>query len=123
VGFIIGIEGKNINNIRDISAARIDIYQNDINNKYRQIELQGSPESISKASEKIYKIVNKYYFFSSSDRKDERVRPRHRLRNENRENINRSYVQPERKVLRIRLGKDRRTSSKIKRTSGGNLTN
>ena len=64
VGFIIGIEGKNINNIRDLSGARIDVYQQDVAHKYRQIELQGSPDEISKAAEKIYKIVNKYYFFN-----------------------------------------------------------
>jgi hypothetical protein len=48
-----------------MTDTRIDVFQNDIDNKYRQIELQGSPENISRASEKIYKIVNKYYFFES----------------------------------------------------------
>jgi hypothetical protein len=32
--------------------------------------LQGSPENISRATEKIYKIVNKYYFFESRRRSD-----------------------------------------------------
>ncbi len=66
MGFIIGIEGKNINTIRDISGSRIDVYQQDVAHKYRQIELQGSPDEISRAAEKIYKIVNKYYFFNQN---------------------------------------------------------
>lgn len=53
-----------------MTDTRIDVFQNDINNKYRQIELQGSPENISKAGEKIYKIVNKYYFFDNSNRRN-----------------------------------------------------
>lgn len=63
VGFIIGIEGKNINSIRDMTGARIDVFHQDINNKFRQIELAGSCSDIAKASEKIYLIVNKYYYF------------------------------------------------------------
>jgi hypothetical protein len=67
VGFIIGIEGKNINRIRDMSGAKIDVFQHDINTKYRQIELAGSALDISRATEKIYKIVNKYYFFNQDN--------------------------------------------------------
>ncbi len=66
VGFIIGIEGKNINRIRDMSGARIEVFQHDINDKFRQIELAGTPIDISRAAEKIYKIVNKYYFITPS---------------------------------------------------------
>jgi hypothetical protein len=98
-GFIIGIEGKNINTIRDITGARIEVFQHDIVHKYRQIELQGSPEEISKACEKIYKIVNKYYFFNqrhaghgrreeSGDRK-KRVRLGVRTRKDREERENR----------------------------------
>jgi len=54
-----------------MTDTRIDVFQNDIDNKYRQIELQGSPENISRATEKIYKIVNKYYFFESRRLSDE----------------------------------------------------
>ena len=75
-GFIIGIEGKNINTIRDLTGARIEVFQQDVVHKYRQIELQGSPEEISKACEKIYKIVNKYYFFNQSQKEQLRERRR-----------------------------------------------
>jgi hypothetical protein len=66
VGFIIGIEGKNINKIRELSGTRIDVFQQDITSRYRQIELAGSASSVSQAAENIYKIVNKYYFFDHS---------------------------------------------------------
>jgi hypothetical protein len=42
IGFIIGIDGKNINDIRDNSGARIEVFQDNINHKYRQIEVAGS---------------------------------------------------------------------------------
>jgi hypothetical protein len=91
VGFIIGIDGKNINRIRDMSGSRIEVFQHDINNKYRQIELAGNPVDISRAAEKIYRIVNKYYFTSPanarrpnpSDERDKKRRsaePRSRIR-------------------------------------------
>jgi hypothetical protein len=47
-----------------VSGARIEVFQHDINDRYRQIELAGSPVDISRAAEKIYKVVNKYYFVS-----------------------------------------------------------
>jgi hypothetical protein len=45
-----------------MSGARIEVYQHNINDKYRQIELAGSTIDLSRATEKIYKIVNKYYY-------------------------------------------------------------
>ena len=49
-----------------MSGARIEVFQHDINDKFRQIELAGTPIDISRASEKIYKIVNKYFFITPS---------------------------------------------------------
>lgn len=62
MGFIIGIEGKNINKIRDNSGAKIDVFHVNINNLYRQIELAGSVASLATAAEQIYRFVNKYYY-------------------------------------------------------------
>jgi hypothetical protein len=55
-----------------MSGARIEVYHHDINDKYRQIELAGTPVDISRAAEKIYKIVNKYYFVApgNNERRD-----------------------------------------------------
>jgi hypothetical protein len=50
-----------------MSGARIEVFQHDINDRYRQIELAGSPVDVSRAAEKIYKIVNKYYFINPNN--------------------------------------------------------
>lgn len=63
IGFIIGIEGKNINTIRDESKARIEVFPQ-TNSKMRQIEIAGNPNSISKAAEKIFSIEEKYCNFN-----------------------------------------------------------
>ena len=78
IGFIIGIEGKNINSIRDETGARIEVHPQNDSRKYRQIEIAGDPLSISKAAEKIYGITYKYVNFNNqqilnrSDNKDYR---------------------------------------------------
>lgn len=64
MGFIIGIEGKNINKIRDSSGAKIDVFHENINKRYRQIELAGSVASLASAAEQIYRYVNKYYYYN-----------------------------------------------------------
>lgn len=71
VGFIIGIEGKNINKIRDTSGAKIDVFHENINNRYRQIELAGSVSSLSSAAEQIYRFVNKYYYYNPNQAENE----------------------------------------------------
>jgi hypothetical protein len=74
-----------------MSGARIEVYHHNINEKYRQIELAGSTLDISRASERIYKIVNKYYFINPNlpkrnDTSSDRVRvkrpedPKRRIR-------------------------------------------
>ena len=60
IGFVIGIEGRNINSIRSESKAKIDVFQPVNRAHYRQVELKGDPESISKASERIFEIEEKY---------------------------------------------------------------
>ena len=63
IGFIIGIEGKNIKLIRNETGARIEVHPQNNSKKYRQIEIAGEPLSISKAAEKIYSITYKYFNF------------------------------------------------------------
>ena len=63
IGFIIGIEGKNIKLIRNETGARIEVHPQNNSRKYRQIEIAGEPLSISKAAEKIYGITYKYVNF------------------------------------------------------------
>lgn len=67
MGFIIGIEGKNINKIRDNSGAKIDVFQENIGDKFRQIELAGSVSSLVSAADQIYRFVNRYYYYNSSN--------------------------------------------------------
>lgn len=66
IGFIIGIDGKNINTIRDETGARIEVFAQNNSRDYRQIEIAGSPGSISRAAEKIYSITNRYINFDNS---------------------------------------------------------
>ena len=82
------------------------MFQHDVCHKYRQIELQGSPEEISKAAEKIDKFVNKYYFFNQRDEE-------HGHGKRDRRQVEGSY---EVKRKRVRLGgksrKDKRDASR-----------
>ena len=65
IGFIIGIDGKNINQIRDETNAKIEVFpQNNIRN-YRKIEIAGDPEGIAGAANKIYSITKKYFYFNN----------------------------------------------------------
>jgi transcription antitermination factor NusA-like protein len=57
IGFILGIEGKNIKLIRNETGSRIEVHPQNNSRKYRQIEIAGEPLSISKAAEKIYGIT------------------------------------------------------------------
>ena len=65
IGFIIGIDGKNINQIRDETNAKIEVFpQNNLRN-YRKIEIAGEPEGIAGAANKIYSITKKYFYFNN----------------------------------------------------------
>jgi hypothetical protein len=87
VGFVIGIDGKNINKIRDLTDAKVDVKAEDIGGKYRQIELAGTISlitgksvQISRAAERIYRIVNKYYLHEGRERGQNLTKPRLKLR-------------------------------------------
>ena len=65
IGFIIGIDGKNINQIRDETNAKIEVFpQNNVRN-YRKIEIAGDPDGIAGAANKIYSITKKYFYFNN----------------------------------------------------------
>ncbi len=80
-GFIIGVEGKNINSIRDISKAKVEVFSKDIVEGLREIEIQGSPLEITIAAEKIYKTVNKYYYYNNNTEINSKKRVRVSLGN------------------------------------------
>lgn len=88
IGFIIGIEGKNINSIRDETKARIEVYPPKNSAKFREIEISGSPIDISRASERIFMIEEKYINFNrsapSKEQKDSYRRSRSRSRSRSR---------------------------------------
>ena len=64
IGFIIGIEGKNINQIREETNAKIEVYSPNNSVNYRKIEIAGDPRGIAGAAEKIYEITKKYFYFN-----------------------------------------------------------
>ena len=70
IRFVIGIEGRNINSIRSESKAKIDVFQSVNRAHYRQIELKGDPESICKASERIFDIEEKYNKYGKKRRRE-----------------------------------------------------
>ena len=76
IGFIIGIEGKNINQIREETNAKIEVNNFPNNSRsYRKIEISGDPQAIAGAAGKIYNITKKYFYFknpskSERDRRD-----------------------------------------------------
>ena len=65
VGFIIGMNGKNINQIRDETNTKIEVYSPGNSKNYRKIEISGAPQSIANASEKIFEISKRYFYFNN----------------------------------------------------------
>ena len=63
IGFIIGISGKNINQIRDETNTKIEVFTPNNTKNYRKIEIAGSPQNIADAGEKICEITRKYFNF------------------------------------------------------------
>ena len=91
IGFIIGIEGKNINQIREETNAKIEVYNcpnNAIN--YRKIEIAGDPKAIAGAAGKILNIARKYYYFKNPS-KNERDRDRREIDHDNRDIRDRDF--------------------------------
>ena len=74
VGFVIGIDGKNINTIRAETDAKIEVFPPNESKRYRKIEISGNPHSISAAAERIYCISYKYINFGKDSRYPERDR-------------------------------------------------
>ena len=60
VSYLIGVKGKNINDIRLRTGTKIEVFPPVHNADYRQVEISGAPDLIAKASEKIYDIVFKF---------------------------------------------------------------
>ena len=89
IGFIIGIDGKNINQIRDDSNAKIEV-SNPNSSNYRKIEIAGDPKGISLAAEKIYAIVKKYFYFNNPKILNRNERDRRELEYE-RDNRSREF--------------------------------
>jgi len=65
IGFIIGINGKNINQIRDETNTKIEVYTLNNTKSYRKIEIAGVPQSIADAGAKICEITRKYFNFDN----------------------------------------------------------
>lgn len=104
-----------------MSGARIEVFQNDVNERFRQIELSGSPVDIARAAEKIYKIVNKYYFFENEPKvkESDRYSNKKRSRDEDygerpikRKNEDRK-VRENRPKARLRLSKTTKSKKGI----------
>ena len=64
IGFIIGINGKNINQMRDETNTKIEVFAPNSTKKYRKVEVAGTPQDIAEAGEKIYEITRKYFYFN-----------------------------------------------------------
>ena len=62
VGYVIGIDGKSINKIRELSEAKIDISPGKLDTIYKKVEISGKSIQIKRACERIYRIVNDYYY-------------------------------------------------------------
>lgn len=78
IGFIIGIDGKNINGIREETDAKIEVFPQNESKRFRKIEISGDPHSISAAAERIYSITYKYINFGKDDRYPPEKDHRHR---------------------------------------------
>ena len=65
IGFIIGINGKNINQIREETNAKIEVYSLNTTKNYRKVEISGVPQIIANAAEKIYIITRRYFNFNN----------------------------------------------------------
>jgi hypothetical protein len=64
-----------------MTGARIEVFRHNVNDKYRQIELAGSTLDLSRAAERIYKIVNKYHYIDpTQSKRNERSDDRRRMK-------------------------------------------
>ena len=70
IGFIIGIDGRNINSIREESRAKIEVFPKLNKGKFRKIDIYGSPDKIFRACERIFNIEEKYIHFNKNEQKN-----------------------------------------------------
>ena len=63
IGNLIGIQGKNINQLREETNATIEVFSPSASKKYRKVEVAGVPQSIAEAGERICAIARKFYYF------------------------------------------------------------
>ena len=56
IGRIIGISGNTINQIREETNAKVEVFPQNNDKKFRKIEVAGVPQNIAEAGEKIYEI-------------------------------------------------------------------
>ena len=98
VGFIIGMNGKNINQIRDETNTKIEVYAPGNSKNYRKIEISGGPQNIADASEKIFEISKRYFYFNNekilnrNEQSPQREKSWERDRNrDNRDNRDQGY--------------------------------
>ena len=68
IGNIIGINGKNINQTREETNTKIEVFSPNNAKKFRKVEVAGAPQNIAEAGEKIYDMTRKYFNF-----KDEKL--------------------------------------------------
>ena len=71
VGYIIGSNGKNINQIRDETNTKVEVYSQNTSKNFKKIEVAGVPQGIANAGEKICEISKKYFNFDD-DKNDKR---------------------------------------------------
>ena len=64
IGRIIGISGNTINQIREETNAKVEVFPQNNDKKFRKIEVAGVPQNIADAGEKIYSISRKYFYFN-----------------------------------------------------------
>ena len=93
IGFIIGIEGKNINQIREETNAKIEVYSPNNTRNYRKIEITGDPQGIVWEAEKIYSFTRRYFYFNMPKflNRNDRDRERDRRDMEERDNRERDF--------------------------------
>ena len=65
-GFIIGIKGKNINQIREETNAKIEVYSpnNSVNYRKIKMKLPGIPGVLPGQLKKKYSITRRYFYFN-----------------------------------------------------------
>ena len=96
VGYVIGIDGKSINKIRELSEAKIDISPGELDTIYKRVEISGKSIQIKRASERIYRIINEYYYSKYNLKKERNDKDSH-----SKNGLSRSLSENERNVKNV----------------------